>query len=211
MFYKASETSTSTRDWFSLSFDSIPWALLAPAAEEGEIDEEIPEEPEEPEEPCEDDFASADDFTRAMAKYEAAYEAWKEEHEAWDEIACNAGSAPMWGTVFASSDLHHNIGRTAALASGCRLMVHPEVGAFIAIDGAGYSFYGAHWIPLRARIAAEQVSQATEAERRDLCLMLARELRAEGEGSGDPVGVIGGLLGLFEDEIAEIRPLLGEQ
>lgn len=195
MLYKASDVETSTRDWFALSFNTIPWALLALASAEGEITEDTGEEPEEPEEPCDDDYPNdPDGFTRAMSEYETAFEAWKEAHDAWEEKCDNAGSEPMWPYVWEGDGCCACT--SEALAVGLRVMEHPVLGTFFAADSAGHSFFGAYWIPLRARVASRQIESNDALENVKLVVMLAREYRAEGEGGKDPVGAICELLGI---------------
>jgi hypothetical protein len=196
MFYKASDASTSTRDWFSLSFSTVPWALLAGR----EISEEIGEEPEEPDE---DDFEGDEKaFAEAGAKYEEAYEAWREREE-------NQGGEPAWSYVFASD--HARRAFDEAVACGLRVMTDDDLGTFYAIDSGGHSFFGAYWIPLRARIAAHQIESNEAADNIALCAMLAREYNREGEGGKDPCAAIGELLEISEPTIRAARALYEEK
>lgn len=61
---------------------------------------------------------------------------------------------PMWGTMWSFNDSADNWwleeGDGIRLMSECgfRVYVHEEFGYFFGIDGAGYDFYEAHWIPL---------------------------------------------------------------
>lgn len=185
MFYKASDPNTSTADWFRLSFDSIPWALLASAAAEGEIEEDVGDEPEEPDA---DDFEGGEDDPA----YLAACEVYEEALAEYEERRDNAGSEPMWSTVFASDDLRIASAREAARACGLRVMEHPDLGWFLAVDSAGHSFYASYWIPLRARGAREQVSGDPE-RAAALLDVLAEEARREG---GDKREKLAGLLGI---------------
>lgn len=61
---------------------------------------------------------------------------------------------PMWGTLWAFSDptdiwwLEEKDGIATMSKLGFRIYHHEEWGYFFGIDGAGYDFYEAHWIPL---------------------------------------------------------------
>lgn len=61
---------------------------------------------------------------------------------------------PMWGTLWGFSDptdiwwLEENGGIAIMSKLGFRIYYHEEWGYFFGIDGAGYDFYEAHWIPL---------------------------------------------------------------
>ena len=59
---------------------------------------------------------------------------------------------PMWGTMWALNDrcdddwLENNL--QAVADCGFRIYESEDYGYLIGIDGAGYDFYEAHWIPL---------------------------------------------------------------
>lgn len=59
---------------------------------------------------------------------------------------------PMWGTMwsFGSSIDDYWLENHIQEMSNCgfRIYEHEEYGYFFGIDGCGYDFYGAHWIPL---------------------------------------------------------------
>lgn len=61
---------------------------------------------------------------------------------------------PMWGTMWAFNDsidtywLEEMNGIQIMSNLGFRIYEHDEWGYFFGIDGAGYDFYEAHWIPL---------------------------------------------------------------
>lgn len=68
------------------------------------------------------------------------------------------GSLPMWGTMWSMYDpcddhwLEDGDGVLALSKCGFRVYESDDFGFFFGIDGAGYSFYEMHWIPLyRAR------------------------------------------------------------
>lgn len=65
---------------------------------------------------------------------------------------------PIWGTMWSFNEwlddewLKNYGGLRAMSDCGFRVYEHDEWGYFFGIDGAGYGFYEAHWIPLyRAR------------------------------------------------------------
>lgn len=61
---------------------------------------------------------------------------------------------PMWGTLWSFGDscddwwLSDDGGIKKMSECGFRIYEHEEWGYFFGIDGAGYDFYEAHWIPL---------------------------------------------------------------
>ena len=61
---------------------------------------------------------------------------------------------PMWGTMWSfggsCDDYWLSDGNGIGIMSQCgfRIYEHEEYGYFFGIDGAGYDFYEAHWIPL---------------------------------------------------------------
>lgn len=59
---------------------------------------------------------------------------------------------PMWGTMwsFGNSIDNYWLENHIQEMSNCgfRIYEHEEYGYFFGIDGCGYDFYGAHWIPL---------------------------------------------------------------
>jgi len=61
---------------------------------------------------------------------------------------------PMWGTMWRFGErlddywLTDDNGLQAMSNCGFRIYEHDEFGYFFGIDGAGYSFYEEHWIPL---------------------------------------------------------------
>ena len=63
------------------------------------------------------------------------------------------GALPMWGTMWSfgenmDDDWLTQEGLAKMSACGFRVYEHDEWGFFFGIDGAGYDFYEAHWIPL---------------------------------------------------------------
>lgn len=61
---------------------------------------------------------------------------------------------PMWGAMWQFGDpcdehwIEEEENRKKMSGCGFRIYHHEEWGYFFGIDGAGYSFYEAHWIPL---------------------------------------------------------------
>lgn len=66
----------------------------------------------------------------------------------------NYDGLPMWGTLWQFGDgpddwwLEEEEGIRLMSECGFRIYEHDEWGYFFGIDGAGYDFYEAHWIPL---------------------------------------------------------------
>lgn len=64
------------------------------------------------------------------------------------------GSLPMWGTMWSFGDsaddywLEEMDGIRIMSECGVRIFESEEFGYFFGIDGAGYDFYEAHWVPL---------------------------------------------------------------
>ena len=72
-----------------------------------------------------------------------------------DDITVEHDSVlPMWGTMWSFGSrlddywLVDNDGLQAMSDCGFRIYEHDDFGYFFGIDGAGYSFYEEHWIPL---------------------------------------------------------------
>ena len=61
---------------------------------------------------------------------------------------------PMWGSMWSFDDWTDNEwvesygGLDALLECGFTVLHHDEFGYYFGINGAGYDFYEAHWIPL---------------------------------------------------------------
>lgn len=66
----------------------------------------------------------------------------------------NDSTLPMWGTMWSFGDsaddywLEEMDGIRLMSQCGFRIYEHDEFGYFFGIDGCGYSFYEAHWVPL---------------------------------------------------------------
>lgn len=189
MRYRATDPNTSTRDWHSLSFDSMPLDLVA--ADLMPLDEP-PSEPDwwiEPSREGADDNGLRVWAQPARADYDegaegdgdhatdlAAWQAYEAERDAY----VPSEGAPVWGTVWSPSERADADDLDLARASGLHVYEHPIAGVVIGVNGAGYSFFGGHWIPLRARLvcASEYVSRD---ERVSVLRMLRDEARREGE------------------------------
>ena len=77
-------------------------------------------------------------------------------HMSLMEVECDDG-LPMWGTMWSFGDscdehwLDDRYGYDGIMAMsqcGFRIFKSFEFGYFFGIDGAGYDFYEAHWLPL---------------------------------------------------------------
>ena len=85
---------------------------------------------------------------------------WNAEPEGWREVTSSDNEVedydqlPMWGTMWAFSDscdsdwLKFGNGILKMSQCGFRVFESEEFGYFFGIDGAGYDFYEAHWLPL---------------------------------------------------------------
>lgn len=85
---------------------------------------------------------------------------WNAEPEDWQEVTSSKMEdeyydlLPMWGTMWSFGDsldnywLEEKNGIKLMSKCGFRIFKSEEFGYFFGIDGAGYDFYEAHWIPL---------------------------------------------------------------
>lgn len=77
---------------------------------------------------------------------------------------------PMWGTMWSFGDscddwwLEKGDGIRVMSECGFRVYESEEFGYFFGIDGAGYSFYEAHWCPLYRARGLQWHDPATEKE-----------------------------------------------
>lgn len=80
------------------------------------------------------------------------------------------GSLPMWGTMWSFRDsadvwwLEEDDGIRKMSECGFRVYESEEFGYFFGIDGAGYDFYGSHWIPLYRARGLQWHDEETEKE-----------------------------------------------
>ena len=72
-----------------------------------------------------------------------------------DEITILSGGPafPMWGYVFVPddpflSDLIKKNAKKVYKKTGFIVYETDEIGVYLGVDGAGYDFYEAHWLPL---------------------------------------------------------------
>jgi len=84
---------------------------------------------------------------------------WNADPEDWEEVTSSESDdyyeqLPMWGTMWSFREsfdndwLENENGIELMTRSGFRIFKSEEFGYFFGIDGAGYDFYEAHWIPL---------------------------------------------------------------
>jgi len=208
MFYRASDPATSTADWFKLSVNAIPSSLVftEKAVEDGDITEEYtfdeapdftiepPEDDTESDcgvtvycEPDEDDYDVSEpdsddepsDGDRAYAADLALWKAHTERATEERDERQQCGIEPMWSTVWCPDDAHPLLG-TLLRESGCRTYDHAELGLVFGVEGAGYSFMGGHWIPLRARLVMSNEYLSAE-DRAAIFAVLREEAKREGE------------------------------
>ena len=176
MYRASSVEAVSMEAWLRLNFDEIPRALIAHVNEYPwllrPVDVELPDEPER------DDYDNVDEF-------DTAYTKWEEEVQ----IAEDAMELPMWGTMWVAEDSNE----LAKDLIDCGFTVYrPDEGILadcyegrllFGVNGAGYSFYGAHWIPLRAtRLARAHANGYLGMEvLEDAVLRLIGRLKEEGD------------------------------
>lgn len=178
--YKTSRADCDTRDWISLNFDSVPSDAIVKIFGGDEIDA----------------------LVRVLSEREdcaeCSGEGYTDDPEAdWGSDACKAcdgtgytkddESRELYGWPAAHATLWQCEDRPeivdALLASGFIVYrpAHTFDGLIVGIDGGGYSFIGAHWIPLRARLAKAQAEQWNEPINPELLQLLGKEALAESE------------------------------
>lgn len=93
--------------------------------------------------------------------------------EADDFEVSRDGHLPMWGTLWSFGDsaddywLEEMDGIRLMSECGFRIFEHEEFGYFFGIDGAGYSFYEAHWVPLYKTRGLQWHDPETENEKEE--------------------------------------------
>jgi hypothetical protein len=179
--YRASDTNCSLQDWITLNFTQIPQEVVVKLCGDDLYDHISPLHTEEPVEPDSDDFDSGEE-------YDAAFSAWEQEHEEWESLS--AYDLPMWGTMWLAESTKDF---TASLeATGFK--VFEVVGGpledfsskslvLFGVNGAGYSFHGSHWIPLRASLCKVHLQKGwiTTEDYRKMISLLADLISREGE------------------------------
>ena len=110
--------------------------------------------------------ADFDNGEGGITGYDEDTEKYSIEMDSGREISADSGDfevihydgLPMWGMMWSFGDsadnywLEHMNGIHIMSECGFRIFKSEEFGYFFGIDGAGYDFYEAHWIPLyRAR------------------------------------------------------------
>lgn len=88
-------------------------------------------------------------------KFEVVLDNGKKVRVSKDELEADRYDAlPMWGTMWQFGDsiddwwLNEKGGLEAMAQCGFRIYDHEEYGFFFGIDGCGYDFFEAHWVPL---------------------------------------------------------------
>jgi len=178
-FYRCAQPEISTDDWIKLNFVPINTSVFELLADSEYIFEELnridlsdePEEPAgpsifEPEEPDPAEYEITADYYEALAEYTEdhkewleesnAHAAWQEAHEEWESDQQLNEWPAAWGTMWCARNDDDLV--AALTASGFvvyetsgRMEIFGEI--IFGVDGAGYDFYGSHWVPLRARMA----------------------------------------------------------
>jgi len=141
--YRASDVDTfGMGTWRTVNFDALPHDIVEALMPNGDELTQVLPLPEEPEE---DEFENEEEYQQALAE-------WEEEIEQQEE----SRGLPMWGTMWVAE----NSGAIVEDLLDCGFTVFtPDYGplaesydgcVIFGVDGAGYSFMGQHWIPLRA-------------------------------------------------------------
>ena len=104
---------------------------------------------------------------------------------------------PMWGTMWSFGDsaddwwLSDGNGIRIMSQCGFRIYEHEEYGYLFGIDGAGYDFYEAHWIPLYKARGLQWHDESAESDDEETNYADDEEL----------VGTLGQLLDEHEDDV----------
>lgn len=180
--YKCNDANTSTSDWIRLNFDAIQTSAVQRLCGEDmdaleRVDLVRPEEPDI-DEPCEPDELHDDateesvklhasyteKYNKELAEYKAANAKYEEELEEFESAEHNLCGWPVaWGEMYQCRDDKDSI--QALMDSGFVVyrVVNDDLGLaediLFGVDGGGYSFYEAHWIPLRVRFARQTLDQ----------------------------------------------------
>ncbi len=106
---------------------------------------------------CEHEYGSIVCYSKKMEKYKVELDTgkkvWLEESDFEVE---RDDTLPMWGTMWSFGDSADDYflereeydGKRIMSECGFRIYESDEFGYYFGIDGCGYSFYEAHWIPL---------------------------------------------------------------
>jgi hypothetical protein len=153
----AQELKREVEKWVDSRFNYIPLAVIEKMAgeEDGGLSEYI----------CHPEITLEDLSYDLLESYKADVLAELEEGEEPDTTPgeyleehdpdlyheLRDGNYPMWGTVFHFRETAYDHFRTAAEGAGFVLIEDvPEFegSVILAVNGGGYSFFSAHWIPL---------------------------------------------------------------
>lgn len=158
----ANELKSVVEDWFNKSFNNIDLAVAEAMAEAGvynlsehidtsdadELEEEITELQEQLDEDGDEECMSAEKREEIEEKIS----------DLEQEVEGIRDSYPMWGTLF---ELKDNWDRITEEAKTCGFGVIKETDYFkpmLFVEGAGYSFYAQHWIPLYMALFGETIA-----------------------------------------------------
>ena len=112
----------------------------------------------------------------SISSYDPEADAYSVELDSGEQVSVAAddleverdGRLPMWGTMWSFGDsaddywLEELDGIQAMSECGFRVYAHEEFGFFFGIDGCGYDFYKAHWLPLYEKRGLQWHDPATE-------------------------------------------------
>ena len=118
-----------------------------------------------------DNYGEIAGYNEDEEKWEVLLESHETiEVEEGDFEVVRDGGLPMWGTMWSFHDscdnwwLEEDDGIRIMSECGFRIYEHEEFGYFFGIDGAGYDFYEAHWVPLYRARGLQWHDPATEKE-----------------------------------------------
>lgn len=185
MFYKATDPRISTNDWIALNTSAIPRALVSGAGTDLEGDLSPTETAPDFENLAYGRGMDPTDLFRELA-YDHPLDEWGEDFEPyeieWEDLPLDQQQKffdglppeeretpiewPVWDTLWAIesptiTDIKDHFVRHGFTVLRNRL-IDEHFGFVVGIDGAGYSFLGRHWIPLRVACAWEQLLSAAD-------------------------------------------------
>lgn len=233
MYYKATDPNISTDDWISLNTSAIPQALVSGAGTDREGDL-FPMGPA----PDFESLADGRGMTPTDLFHELAEDHWLDEWDEdfdpseteWEDLPYDQQQKffdelpfdvreitlewPMWGTLWVIESSTYNTAIEDHLVK-CGFtpvrnsLIDDHCGLVVGIDGAGYSFHGQHWIPLRVACAWEQLQKVNDyniaaarkspAELAKANAELFRMLKAESDRHSGPCAQLREILALIGD------------
>lgn len=233
MYYKSTDPNISTNDWISLNTSAIPQALVSGEGSDLEGDL-FPTGPA----PDFESLADGRGMDPTDLFHELAEDHWLDEWDEdfepteieWDDLPYDQRQKffdglplevreitlewPIWYTLWVIESSTYNTAIEDHLVK-CGFtpvrnsLIDDHFGLVVGIDGAGYSFHGQHWIPLRVACAWEQLQKENDyrsADARKSPAEIAKEnaelfrmLKAESDRQSGPCAQLRGILALIGD------------